>query len=347
MDCLQAALTLLAPATIISKIVYDSYHGSVPLRPLTDFDVRPYIFKTSLDLTQDENVWSCFLGLLAMALYSSCLVPTIAQRYLAAKTLRDAQSDDGTASTPTANSKLAIIEYLEEKYPEPRLLPDDIILRAKVRAIAHLIASGIQPLQNVSVTRRLEVGKNLDWCTHFITKGFQALEAVLSKTAGKYCVGDSVTMADICLVPQVLGAAKNRIDMTPYPTIVRINCALMELPAFKSVHPRHRRKKEKSDQATLRKDATGCAGKTALEAVLSKTAGKYCVGNNVTMADICLVPQVLGAAKNRIDMTPYPTIVRINCALMELPAFKVAHPSRQPNAPDNYAKFTDLEKIAK
>ncbi|EEC03386.1 glutathione S-transferase, putative [Ixodes scapularis] len=156
------------------------------------------------------------------------------------------------------SQSLAIIEYLEEKYPEPRLLPDDIILRAKVRTIAHLIASGIQPFQNVSVTRRLEVGKNLDWCTHFITKGFQALEAVLSKTAGKYCVG-----------------------------------------------------------------------------------------NNVTMADICLVPQVLGAAKNRIDMTPYPTIVRINCALMELPAFKVAHPSRQPNAPDNYGIFTDLEKIAK
>ncbi|KAG0419302.1 hypothetical protein HPB47_004229, partial [Ixodes persulcatus] len=91
MDCLQAALTLLAPATIIFKIIYDSYHLSVPLRPLTDFDVRPYIFKTSLDLTEDENVWSCFLGLAAMALYSSCLAPSVAQRYLAAKTLRDAQ----------------------------------------------------------------------------------------------------------------------------------------------------------------------------------------------------------------------------------------------------------------
>ncbi|CAN7948980.1 unnamed protein product, partial [Ixodes pacificus] len=132
---------------------------------------------------------------------------------------------------------LAITEYLEEKYPEPRLLPDDIVLRAKVRAIAQLIASGIQPLQNVSVIRRLEAGKRLEWSTHFITKGLQALEAVLSKTAGKYCVGDSVTMADICLAPQVNTATLIKIDMTPYPTIVRINCALMGLPAFKVAHP--------------------------------------------------------------------------------------------------------------
>ncbi|XP_029831463.2 maleylacetoacetate isomerase-like [Ixodes scapularis] len=135
------------------------------------------------------------------------------------------------------SQSLAIIEYLEEKYPEPRLLPDDIILRAKVRAITQLIASGIQPLQNVSVIRRVEAGKKLEWSTHFITKGLQALEAVLSKTAGKYCVGDSVTMADICLAPQVNNAIRIRNDMTPFPTIMRIYCALMELPAFKVAHP--------------------------------------------------------------------------------------------------------------
>ncbi|CAN7941603.1 unnamed protein product, partial [Ixodes hexagonus] len=135
------------------------------------------------------------------------------------------------------SQSLAIIEYLEEKYPEPRLLPEDPLLRAKVRAIAQLIASGIQPLQNLAVISRIEQEKRTEWSTHYITKGFKALEAILSKTAGKYCVGDSVTVADTCLVPQVNNAKRLRVDMTPYPTIVRVNTALVQLPAFKIAHP--------------------------------------------------------------------------------------------------------------
>lgn len=135
------------------------------------------------------------------------------------------------------SQSLAIIEYLEEKYPEPRLLPDDIVLRAKVRGIAQLIASGIQPLQNLSTVHRLNEEERNAWCTHYVSKGFKALEAVLAKTAGKYCVGDSVTMADICLVPQVNNAKIMKVDMAPYPTIVRITDALVQLPAFKVAHP--------------------------------------------------------------------------------------------------------------
>ncbi|CAN7937029.1 unnamed protein product, partial [Ixodes hexagonus] len=91
MDCLQAALTLLAPATIIFKVIYDAFHLTVPLRPLSDLDVKPYFLDTSLDFTRDENVWSCLVGLSAMALYSSSIGPAIVQRYLAARTLKDAQ----------------------------------------------------------------------------------------------------------------------------------------------------------------------------------------------------------------------------------------------------------------
>ncbi|KAM7288647.1 maleylacetoacetate isomerase [Ixodes scapularis] len=133
---------------------------------------------------------------------------------------------------------LAIIEFLEEKYPEPNLLPKDIVQRAKVRAIAELIVSGIQPLQNTGLLFRLEESRRKDWAVHFIVKGFKALETVLAKTAGQYCVGDSVTIADTCLVPQVYNAKKFGVDLTPYPTIVRINDALEELAAFKVAHPR-------------------------------------------------------------------------------------------------------------
>ncbi|KAG0430975.1 hypothetical protein HPB47_022212 [Ixodes persulcatus] len=134
--------------------------------------------------------------------------------------------------------QLAIIEYLEEKYPEPNLLPKDLVQRAKVRGIAELIVSGIQPLQNTGLLFRLEESRRKDWAVHSIVKGFKALETVLAKTAGQYCVGDSVTIADTCLVPQVYNAKKFGVDLTPYPTIVRINDALQQLAAFKVAHPR-------------------------------------------------------------------------------------------------------------
>uniref|UniRef100_A0A0K8RHM9 Putative glutathione s-transferase n=1 Tax=Ixodes ricinus TaxID=34613 RepID=A0A0K8RHM9_IXORI len=135
------------------------------------------------------------------------------------------------------SQSLAIIEYLEEKYPEPSLLPKDLVLRSKVRAIAELIASGIQPLQNIGILFKLEQSKRNEWAVEFISKGFQALEAVLAKTAGKYCVGDSVTMADACLVPQVYNAKRFKVDLAPYPTIVRVNNTLEKLEAFKAAHP--------------------------------------------------------------------------------------------------------------
>uniref|UniRef100_A0A2R5LKH8 Putative glutathione s-transferase n=1 Tax=Ornithodoros turicata TaxID=34597 RepID=A0A2R5LKH8_9ACAR len=137
----------------------------------------------------------------------------------------------------TLSQSLAIIEYLEEKYPGTSLLPKDPILRAKARSLAHLVASGIQPLQNLNVLQRLDETKRNEWCVHFISKGFQALEEMLTKTAGKYCVGDEVSVADACLVPQVYNANRFKVDMSTFPNIVRINAALVELPAFKAAHP--------------------------------------------------------------------------------------------------------------
>ncbi|XP_068539212.1 maleylacetoacetate isomerase isoform X3 [Anas acuta] len=136
----------------------------------------------------------------------------------------------------TLSQSLAIIHYLEDTRPNPRLLPQDPKKRAQVRMISDHIASGIQPLQNLSVLKQMGE-KKTEWAQKCITSGFQALEQVLQQTAGRYCVGDEVSMADLCLVPQVANAERFNVDLGPYPTITRINKALLELEAFKVSHP--------------------------------------------------------------------------------------------------------------
>ncbi|XP_067894338.1 maleylacetoacetate isomerase isoform X2 [Heterodontus francisci] len=137
----------------------------------------------------------------------------------------------------TLSQSLAIIQYLDETQPGPRLLPEDAKKRAQVRMISNHITSGIQPLQNLNVLQKIGDEKKLEWAQHFIISGFQALENVLQQTAGRYCVGDEVTMADLCLVPQVYNAERFKVDLTPFPTIVKINRNLLELEAFKLSHP--------------------------------------------------------------------------------------------------------------
>ncbi|XP_056152061.1 maleylacetoacetate isomerase isoform X1 [Lampris incognitus] len=136
----------------------------------------------------------------------------------------------------TLSQSLAVIQYIEETRPGPRLLPTDPKKRAQVRMICDLIASGIQPLQNLYVLQKIGAEK-VQWAQHFIERGFQALEPILKETAGTYCVGDEVSMADICLVPQVYNAERFKVDVGQYPTIKRLNQALIELEAFKVSHP--------------------------------------------------------------------------------------------------------------
>ncbi|XP_060613890.2 maleylacetoacetate isomerase isoform X1 [Anolis sagrei] len=136
----------------------------------------------------------------------------------------------------TLSQSLAIIEYLEETRPNPRILPQDPKKRAQARMISEHITSGIQPLQNLSVLQQMG-DKKLDWAQRCISSGFEALERILQETAGRYCVGNEVTMADLCLVPQVYNADRYQVDLTPYPTIRRINKALLELEAFQTSHP--------------------------------------------------------------------------------------------------------------
>ncbi|KAF7484062.1 maleylacetoacetate isomerase isoform X4 [Marmota monax] len=137
----------------------------------------------------------------------------------------------------TIGQSLAIIEYLEETRPTPPLLPQDPKKRASVRMISDLITAGIQPLQNLSVLKEVGQENQLPWAQKAIISGFDALERILQSTAGKYCVGDQVSMADLCLAPQVANAERFKVDLTPYPTISRINKTLLALEAFRVSHP--------------------------------------------------------------------------------------------------------------
>ncbi|KAL8169120.1 UNVERIFIED_CONTAM: Glutathione S-transferase zeta-1 [Gekko kuhli] len=136
----------------------------------------------------------------------------------------------------TLSQSLAIIEYLEETRPNPRILPQDAKKRAQVRMICDVIASGIQPLQNLTILQKVGE-KKLEWAQDCISQGFKALERILQETSGRYCVGDEVSMADLCLVPQVYNAERYKVDLAPYPTLRRINKALLELEEFQTSHP--------------------------------------------------------------------------------------------------------------
>ena len=136
---------------------------------------------------------------------------------------------------------LAIIEYLDETQPEPPLLPKDPIGRAKVRALADLIACDIHPLNNTSPLRYLKnvMGQEQSaidaWYHHWVITGFEALEALLGP--GPYAYGKAVTIADICLVPQVSNARRLKVPLDKFPKIVAVDAACMALPAFDRARP--------------------------------------------------------------------------------------------------------------
>lgn len=143
------------------------------------------------------------------------------------------------------NQSLAIIEYLEEVHPQPSLLPGDAAQRAHIRALALAIACEIHPLNNLRVLkylkRTLEVTDDEKdaWYRHWITLGFGALEQRLSSDArtGRYCVGDTPTLADACLVPQVFNAQRFAVDLAPYPTISRVFDQCLQLDAVQRAVP--------------------------------------------------------------------------------------------------------------
>jgi maleylpyruvate isomerase len=137
----------------------------------------------------------------------------------------------------------AILEWLEETHPEPPLLPKDAQDRAQVRAMAALIGCDIHPLNNLRVLKYLkqplghEQAEIDAWAQHWIEAGFAALEEIAEGSPGPYLFGAAVTMADVCLVPQMYNARRVRADLTHFPRLVAIDKALNALPAVRKARP--------------------------------------------------------------------------------------------------------------
>lgn len=142
---------------------------------------------------------------------------------------------------------LSIMEYLEETHPEPPLLPRGAVERAYVRMVSQIICCDIHPLNNVRVLKYLGARWNLSeddrnaWYAHWIDEGFRSLEGVLASKglSGRFVLGDTPTLADVCLVPQVFNAQRFNCDISAYGQSLKIFENCMALECFKSAHPRH------------------------------------------------------------------------------------------------------------
>ena len=138
---------------------------------------------------------------------------------------------------------LPILNYLEERYPEPPLLPKDAPGKATSRAMAVAIACEIHPLNNLRVLQYLEhelgltEAQRLSWYRHWVAEGFGAIETMLARSAGAFCVGDAPSLADVCLVPQAYNARRYQCDLEPYPTIRRIDERCREIDGFARAAP--------------------------------------------------------------------------------------------------------------
>jgi len=140
---------------------------------------------------------------------------------------------------------LAILEYLEERYPRPALLPADAPGRAQVRAVADLVACEIHPLNNLRTLEYLRTHLGQDeagiaaWYRHWIADGLEKLEAALTQhgDTGRYCHRDSPSIADCCLVPQIFNARRFDSDLSPYPKTMRVYESCMTLAAFQNAQP--------------------------------------------------------------------------------------------------------------
>ncbi|RUO22476.1 maleylacetoacetate isomerase [Aliidiomarina iranensis] len=152
-------------------------------------------------------------------------------------------TDPNTGDRLVLNQSLAIIEYLDARFPSHRLIPEDPARAAVVRTLALDMAADLQPIANLRVLQYLtgELGQpdetKVTWITHWVEQAFTAFEARLQHTAGSFCVGDTVSLADVCLIPQVYNAKRFNVDLSAYPRLLTVTEALEALPAFIAAKP--------------------------------------------------------------------------------------------------------------
>lgn len=148
------------------------------------------------------------------------------------------ETDDGPVLTQT----LAILEWLEERHPAPPLLPANLYDRARVRAMAAIVACDIHPLNNMRVQKQLtRLGVDPDgrmlWTQRWINDGFTALEPMIAAHTAGFAFGAQPTIADCLLIPQVYSAENYKVDLSPYPAIRAVAARCAEHPAFQAAHP--------------------------------------------------------------------------------------------------------------
>lgn len=144
-------------------------------------------------------------------------------------------SEEGTLS-----QSLPIIEYLDARHPEPALLPSEPFQRAQTRALAEMINSGVQPIQNLAVLQYVvgELGGDkLAWGRHWIQRGLDRFEQAVQQTAGTYCMGERITLADLCLIPQLYNARRFGCDEQNWAALKHVETACVSHPAFQAAHP--------------------------------------------------------------------------------------------------------------
>jgi maleylpyruvate isomerase len=147
--------------------------------------------------------------------------------------------DDGARIALTQS--LPILEYLDERWPEPAILPRDLAQRARTRALAEMINAGIQPLQNLATVKRVKGlgGDEAAWARPFVAEGLAAFARAAAETAGAFCVGDAPSIADCCLVPQLVAARRFKVDLAPFAKLVEIEARCIAMPAFADAAPDH------------------------------------------------------------------------------------------------------------
>jgi maleylacetoacetate isomerase len=203
--------------------LYTFFRSSASFRVRIAMNYKGLVYEPALvSLPKAEHLEARY-----MAVNSQGLVPTL--------------EDGGHLLTQS----LAIMEYLDEAHPGPKLLPVDPLDRAYVRALSQIVACEIHPLNNLRALKYIRRAYKLDdegvntWYRHWIAEGFRMMESFLvgNRKHGRYCFRDQVTVADCCLVPQVFNAQRYDCDLNAYPTVMRIQGECMKLDAFIHAQP--------------------------------------------------------------------------------------------------------------
>ena len=210
--------------------LYDYYRSSASYRVRIALNLKGLSYEqvaiSLLDKEQNSAAYS--------ALNPNQLVPGFARRET---------TDSGAEDTAVLGQSLAIIEYLDECYPEPALLPSDPWHKAQCREIALIVACDIHPLNNLRVLNYLnsELGVNQNekmvWYHHWLKQGFLSLESLSSRYKTQFLCTDTPSLADICLIPQLYNAKRFGFETKHYPRLLEIEQKCLALPAFQQAHP--------------------------------------------------------------------------------------------------------------